>query len=75
MPVKPRSTGLLATETASSITLKRGEGQEDVLLRSQIEEIIATGHSLMPDNLETQLSKQEVADLIEYLLIVGGGMR
>lgn len=68
-------SGLLATETASSLTLKRGEGAEDVLLRSQIEEIKATGLSLMPDNLESQLSKQEVADLIEYLLAVGGGMR
>src|SRR5439155_20658287 len=64
-------TGLLATETASSITLKRGEGQEDVLLRSQIEEITATGLSLMPDNLEMQISKQDMADLIEYLLAIG----
>ena len=63
-------TGILAAETASSITLKRGEGQEDVLLRSQIEEITATGLSLMPDNLEMMLSKQELADLIEYLLSV-----
>jgi putative membrane-bound dehydrogenase-like protein len=63
-------TGLLASETASSITLKRGEGAEDVLLRSQIEEITATGLSLMPDNLETQINKQELADLIEYLLTV-----
>jgi putative heme-binding domain-containing protein len=64
-------TGLLATETASSITLKRGEGAEDVLLRGGIEEIKATGLSLMPDNLETQLTRQELADLIEYLLSVG----
>ncbi len=63
-------TGILATETASSITLKRGEGAEDVLLRSQIEQITATGLSLMPDGLEMQLTKQDVADLIEYLLQV-----
>ena len=41
---------------------------EDVLLRSQIEEISATGKSLMPDGLESQLSKQDLADLIDYLL-------
>jgi putative heme-binding domain-containing protein len=63
-------TGLLASETASSITLKRGEGAEDILLRSEIEEITATGQSLMPDNLETLMSKQDVADLIDYLLAV-----
>ena len=63
-------TGLIATETASSITLRRGEKAEDVLLRSQIDEISATGKSLMPDGLETQLSKQDLADLIDYLLTV-----
>jgi putative membrane-bound dehydrogenase-like protein len=63
-------TGLIAAETASSITLRRGEKAEDVLLRSQIEEISATGKSLMPDGLETQLSKQDLADLIDYLLSV-----
>jgi putative heme-binding domain-containing protein len=64
-------TGLIATETASSITLRRGEKAEDVLLRSQIEDITATGKSVMPENLETQLSKQDLADVIEYLLFVG----
>jgi putative membrane-bound dehydrogenase-like protein len=63
-------TGLIATETASSITLRRGEKAEDVLLRSQIEDITATGKSVMPENLETQLSKQDLADVIEYLLSV-----
>ena len=63
-------TGLIATETASSLTLRRGEKAEDVLLRSGIEDITATGKSVMPENLETQLSKQDVADVIEYLLSV-----
>ena len=61
-------TGLIATETASSITLRRGEKAEDVVLRGQIDEIKATGKSLMPDGLEAQLTKQDLADLIEYLL-------
>jgi putative membrane-bound dehydrogenase-like protein len=60
-------TGMIAAETASSITLRRAEKAEDTILRSQIEEIQATAKSLMPENLETQLSKQEVADLIAYL--------
>src|SRR5262249_55616917 len=61
-------TGLIATETASSITLRRGEKEEDVLLRTQIEDISATGKSVMPEGLEMQLGKQDVADVIEYLL-------
>jgi putative heme-binding domain-containing protein len=60
-------TGLIAAETASSVTLKRGEGAEDTILRSQIDRVEATGKSLMPEGLEMQLSKQDLADLIAYL--------
>jgi putative membrane-bound dehydrogenase-like protein len=63
-------TGMIAAETASSITLRRAEKAEDAILRNQIEEIQATAKSLMPDGLEMQLSKQEVADVIGYLLSV-----
>jgi putative membrane-bound dehydrogenase-like protein len=60
-------TGMIAVETASSLTLRRAEGAEDTILRSQIDEIQGTAKSLMPDNLELQLSKQDVADVIAYL--------
>jgi putative membrane-bound dehydrogenase-like protein len=60
-------TGMIAADTASSITLRRGEKAEDTILRSQIDEIQATGKSVMPDGLEMQLSKQDLADVIEYL--------
>jgi len=63
-------TGMIAAETASSITLRRAEKAEDTILRTQIDEILATAKSLMPENLELQLSKQEVADLIAYLRVV-----
>jgi putative membrane-bound dehydrogenase-like protein len=63
-------TGLIAAETASSLTLRRGEKQEDTILRTQVEKIEATGKSLMPDGLEAQVNKQELADLITYLQAV-----
>ncbi len=63
-------SGLIAADTASSVTLRRGEKAEDTILRSQIEEIQATGKSVMPEGLEMQLSKQDAADLIAYLLSV-----
>lgn len=63
-------SGLIAADTASSVTLRRGEKAEDAILRDQIEEIQATGKSLMPEGLETQLSKQDAADLIAYLQAV-----
>lgn len=61
-------TGVLAVESPSSITLRRAEKAEDTILRSQIEEIKATAKSLMPEEFEKTLGKQDVADLIAYLL-------
>jgi putative membrane-bound dehydrogenase-like protein len=63
-------TGIIAAETASSVTLRRGEKAEDTILRSQIDEIQATAKSLMPEGLEMQMTRQEVADVIAYLQAV-----
>jgi putative membrane-bound dehydrogenase-like protein len=64
-------TGLIAAETATSVTLRRAEKAEDTILRNQIEEIQGTAKSVMPDGLEMQLSKQDLADVIGYLQAVG----
>jgi putative membrane-bound dehydrogenase-like protein len=66
-------SGMIAAETASSLTLRRAEKAEDTVLRSQIDEVQATPKSLMPEGLEMQLSKQDVADVIAYLQTVGTG--
>jgi putative heme-binding domain-containing protein len=63
-------SGLLAVETPTSLTLRRGEKAEDSILRSQIEEVRATSKSLMPEEFEKQLSREQMADLLEYLLAV-----
>jgi putative heme-binding domain-containing protein len=60
-------TGLLAEETAGALKLRRNEGAEETVLRSEIEEFRSTGRSLMPEGLEQTLSVQDVADVIEYL--------
>ncbi len=60
-------TGLLATETASSITLKRAEGQTDVVLRKDVDEIASTGISLMPEGFEKEIPVQAMADLLSFL--------
>ena len=60
-------SGILAVETPTSITLRRGVKAEDTILRSQIEELRATTKSLMPEEFEKQIDKQQMADLIEYL--------
>lgn len=60
-------TGIIAAETATSITLRREKGAEDVLLRSDLETLVSTGKSLMPEELEKQITPQEMADLIRWL--------
>ena len=61
-------TGLLAVETPASVTLRRAEKAEDTILRTQIDSIQATTQSLMPEELEKQLTKQNIADVIAFLL-------
>jgi len=63
-------TGLIASETATSLVLRRADRAEDVLLRDELEEIRSTAKSLMPEGLERQLTQNELADVIAYLLEV-----
>ena len=61
-------TGLIASETASSLTLRRADGADDTILRSQIEALSSTGKSLMPEDFAAKLTHQEAADLLAFLL-------
>jgi putative membrane-bound dehydrogenase-like protein len=60
-------SGIIASETATSITLRRAEAAEDTLLRCDIEAIQATGQSLMPEGLERNMTQAEMVDLVEFL--------
>jgi putative membrane-bound dehydrogenase-like protein len=60
-------TGIIAAETASSLTLRRAENQGDVVLRQDIDEIQSTGVSLMPEGLEKTITVEEMADLLTFL--------
>jgi putative membrane-bound dehydrogenase-like protein len=64
-------TGILASETATSVTLKGQEGKESVLLRADLEDLQSTGKSLMPEGLEKDLSKQDLADVMAYVAQAG----
>ena len=63
-------TGIISAETAASLTLKRAEAKEDVVLRDTLEELVSSGQSLMPEGLEKDLDQQQLADIIA--LIKGG---
>jgi putative membrane-bound dehydrogenase-like protein len=60
-------SGLIASETAGAVTLKRAEGATELVPRAQIEALTSTGLSLMPENLDTAIDAQAMADLIAYL--------
>jgi putative heme-binding domain-containing protein len=62
------TTGIIASETATSITLKRAEDQQETILRQNIEDIASAGTSLMPEGFEKKLTRQDMADLLRFLL-------
>lgn len=59
--------GIVAGESANSITLRLAGARDVVVLRSDISEMTSTGKSLMPDGFENTISSQAMADLIEYI--------
>ena len=60
-------TGILVSESATSVTLRKAKGVNDMVLRKDIEIIKASEVSLMPSNLHEQISPQDAADLIAFL--------
>mgnify|MGYP002826414965 FL=1 len=60
-------TGIIATETTNSLTLQRAEAKQDVIFRMNIDTLISTGMSLMPEGLEKDLSRQDLADVISFV--------
>jgi putative heme-binding domain-containing protein len=61
-------TGIIAEETATSLTLQRGEGADETVLRVDVEAIRNTQLSLMPEGLEKEIDPAAMADLLAYLM-------
>jgi putative heme-binding domain-containing protein len=60
-------SGMIASETSTSVVLRKALGEERVLARANINSIAASGLSLMPQGLEANMSRQDMADLLAYL--------
>ena len=60
-------SGILATNTATSITLKQAEGKMLTLRRNEIAELTSNGTSFMPEGLEKEIPHQDMADLIAFI--------
>jgi len=61
-------SGMIASETATSVTLKRADAVTDTILRVDIDDLRSTGLSMMPEGLEKEIDPQAMADLIAYLM-------
>jgi putative membrane-bound dehydrogenase-like protein len=59
--------GIIVNETPGTITLRGGPAQDETLLRKNILEMRASSISVMPDDLEKSLRRQDLADVISYL--------
>ncbi len=60
-------SGLLAAESSTAVTLRGAEGKEETLQRAELEQLLATRNSLMPEGLERLLPHQDMADVITFV--------
>jgi putative membrane-bound dehydrogenase-like protein len=60
-------SGLLAAESPTSVTIREPGGKEQVILRKDIDELHALPTSLMTNDLGTQLTPTDVANVIAWL--------
>ncbi|MCE9526962.1 MAG: c-type cytochrome [Planctomycetales bacterium] len=61
------TSGILTSETSTSITLKAPGAKVITVARGEIEQLKSTGVSLMPDGLEKTIPPQEMADVIAFI--------
>jgi len=61
-------SGIPKGETATEIRLQTGPESVEVIPRGQVEEMTPGTVSLMPAGIDKQISTQELADLIAFLL-------
>ena len=60
-------SGILVSETATSVQLRMAGGAEETLLRANLAKLEALPNSLMPAGLEAAISRQDLADLLAFL--------
>ncbi len=60
-------TGVIVEESGNQLSLKDSNGKQHDILRNQIDELHCMSRSLMPEGLENDISKQDLADLLKYV--------
>ncbi|MBX7168072.1 MAG: c-type cytochrome, partial [Pirellulales bacterium] len=59
--------GIVDADTPTSLTLRRDQGQQESILKADVEQLSSTGKSLMPEGFERTVDKQSMADLLAFL--------
>jgi putative heme-binding domain-containing protein len=69
--VETRSSGIvegvLGSQTPTTITIRQEEGKQEIIRRDDIVGMRVTNLSAMPEDLDKQVSIQEMAHLLKYL--------
>jgi len=64
-------TGMLAGESKTAIEIINVQGKREVVLREDIDQLIGSQKSLMPEGFESQMAQAEMRDLLEFLTSKG----
>jgi putative heme-binding domain-containing protein len=59
--------GVVASESGNAVTMKGLDGKERAVLRGDLKSLVSSNRTLMPDGFESSATKEQMADLIEFL--------
>jgi putative heme-binding domain-containing protein len=59
--------GVIAQQTATTITLAHEQGKQDVVPRADIKQMYVSNLSAMPEDLDKEVTTSQMADLLAYL--------
>lgn len=62
-------TGLLVEDNEQRVVLKQQGGKLETIARGEVDEVRVSPLSLMPEGIEKQYQKQEIADLFAFLTL------
>jgi putative membrane-bound dehydrogenase-like protein len=60
-------TGMLASETRTTLEIIDAEAKRTTLPRAKVETLAASNKSLMPEGFEKELKEEQIVDLLEFL--------
>jgi len=63
--------GILAAESRTSVEIVDAQARRHTILREDLEELVASRKSAMPEGLEESMGDQGITDLLEYLTTKG----